>query len=154
MTLKLTRRDDPLAIGDAPESTPAESEQPVTAAPAAAPDGDIAVNDPGAQATPAPVDALESGDGETGERGVIAVSMGDRGPYDDDRLVQTGWRMYESLVDEVAALNEALKAEGFAASRASLVAAVLHRHLPRDLHEADALLRDLRQASAGRAGGR
>lgn len=156
--LKLTRRDDPLTIGEGkPESSVSarpEREEAPPASESALDPTEVEVGE-----------AFEGSDSESGNgasteqhprRGIAeqpAARAAVRGPYDEDRLVQTGWRLYESLVDEVAALTDQLTAEGYAASRASLVTAVLHRYLPRDLEEANSLLRELRQASAGRARG-
>lgn len=156
--LKLSRRDDPLAIGQGePEpSVSARAAREETASPPPA------VLEPSEPEGP---EAMEGADGESNNGGSAEERPGResakqpvaratvRGPYDEDRLVQTGWRLYESLVDEVAVLSDQLTAEGYAASRASLVTAVLHRYLPRDLEEANSLLRELRQASAGRARG-
>ena len=145
--LKVTRRDDPLAISADNEAL--SPDQHSTSLPRHA-------STPGAQPAPAPPGPREpvERDREPGapdQTGVVAVPMGSRGPYDDDQLVQTGWRIYESLVQEVASLSGRLNEDGVAASRASLVAAVLHRYLPRDLEDAEALLREFRQASAGRS---
>jgi hypothetical protein len=70
--------------------------------------------------------------------------------YDDDRLEQTGWRIYESLLAEVKARAEELSAAGIPTSAAALAAATLHSYLPRTIADGAEVMRPYRQATAGR----
>ncbi len=70
--------------------------------------------------------------------------------YDDDRLEQTGWRMYEGLLAEVRTRAEQLTTAGIPTSAAALAGATLHSHLPRSVEEGAEIMRAFRQATAGR----
>lgn len=72
------------------------------------------------------------------------------GPYDEDRLEQTGWRLYEGLLARVRDMSGELNDTGVPASTAALAAAVLHFHTPRDVEEAAQLMREWRKTTAGR----
>jgi hypothetical protein len=71
--------------------------------------------------------------------------------YDEDRLEQTGWRIFDSLLEEVRERAQALTEAGVPTSAAALAAATLHSRLPRTVEEGTDVMRVYRQASAGRA---
>ncbi|MGO9959332.1 MAG: hypothetical protein ACLP50_25730 [Solirubrobacteraceae bacterium] len=138
--LRLQKRDDPLAIA-MPQS---ESED----------------RDPGVGET----EPSEVVRGDTPRRAVPSSTAADaptrrvpvaaggtaEGGYDQDRLEQTGWRIYESLLEQVRARADELCAAGIPTSAAALAAATLHSHLPRTVEEGTEIMRAYRQATAGR----
>ncbi len=156
--LRLQKRDDPLAIGgpvpeqgeqEVPQTTGAEqapakaraSTSPVTRQPRARRTQRTEAKAPRAaaaprhyrQATPPQNTARQS-----------------QRTYDDDRLEQTGWRIYESLLAEVKARADELSAAGIPTSAAALAAATLHSYLPRTIEDGAEVMRAYRQATAGR----
>jgi hypothetical protein len=138
--LKLQRRDDPLAVS---EQQPEAASAPAVQAP------DAAASPPPQQSegrvrrrrSPRP-----SGPRASGGR----QEVGERHTYDDDRLEQTGWRLYESLLTCVRDQAQELTDAGIPTSAAALAAATLHSHLPSTVEEGSELMRVYRQASAGR----
>ena len=80
----------------------------------------------------------------------VAAGSTTDGNYDEDRLEQTGWRIYESLLAEVKARADELSAAGIPTSAAALAAATLHSHLPRTVEDGAEIMRAYRQATAGR----
>lgn len=137
--LKLQRRDDPLAIAT-PLSESADDPGVGETEPSEVVRDDtsrrVAPSSPATDAATRPVPAA-------------AGSTAD-GNYDHDRLEQTGWRIYESLLAEVRARADELSAAGIPTSAAALAAATLHSHLPRTLEEGAEIMRAYRQATAGR----
>ena len=77
--------------------------------------------------------------------------VGETATYDDDRLEQTGWRIYDSIVAAVRDRAEELTDAGVPTSAAALAAATLHSRLPHTVEEGTEVMRAYRQASAGRA---
>lgn len=134
--LRLSARDDPLAIGDpAQPNTQGDSTgRSNDGAPAARKPAP-----PPAKKRPAPKRRQPAGPRPTGA-----------GPYDDDRLEQTGWRLYEGLLDRIRDMSGQLNDTGVPASTAALAAAVLHFHTPRDVEAATELMREWRKTTAGR----
>ena len=130
--LRLQKRDDPLAI-TTPMSTN-ESGMGEDVSGAAAP---LPRSRPKRSAAPKRQAALPSDH---------AASP----TYDDDRLEQTGWRMYETLLEQVRIRAEELTAAGIPTSAAALAAATLHSYLPRTPEAGADVMRVYRQATAGR----
>ena len=149
--LRLQNRDDPLAINQ----DRAQTSSPV-AAPAAAANQSTSTVDNGQarrRATRRRAPAT-SGTTTTARRRRTTPTpkppeASDRS-YDEDRLEQTGWRIYESLLADVRTRAEELTVAGIPTSAAALAAATLHSHLPRTVEEGTDLMRVYRQASAGR----
>ena len=142
--LKLQQRDDPLAVGDrrtpsAPDPAPASPAPEPTAPPEVAPRA--------ARTRPQrPRTARQRGTGAP-----HGSKVGGTPTYDDDRLEQTGWRIYESLVAAVRDRAQELSDAGVPTSAAALAAATLHSRLPQSVEEGTEVMRAFRQASAGRA---
>jgi hypothetical protein len=137
--LRLQRRDDPLAL-----STPQPAnEQDMGDTPPAAPSQEPDATRPPAtrrrRATRRPPPAITPSPATPTDR-----------TYDDDRLEQTGWRIYDSLLAEVRTRAEQLSAAGIPTSAAALAAATLHSHLPHTIEEGADIMRAYRQATAGR----
>ena len=148
--LKLQRRDDPLAV-NRPDTT-AAGEPPARASGA----------DASASASPPEV-APRSTRSRPARRRAPASSAAPATPagavtdaitYDDDRLEQTGWRIYDSIIAEVRERARQLSDAGIPTSAAALAAATLHSRLPRTVEEGTDVMRVYRQASAGRQRGR
>jgi hypothetical protein len=141
--LRLQKRDDPLAINLTEDATQLAAER--EAQPERVANRQTHGAQPTAPArrratrrrTPTPA-ATPTGDAAS-ERS-----------YDADRLEQTGWRMYESLLADVRARANELTAAGIPTSSAALAAATLHSHLPRTIDEGTEVMRAYRQATAGR----
>ena len=72
------------------------------------------------------------------------------GPYDADRLEQTGWRLYESVVAKVREDAMELSEAGTPASAASYAAAVLALRAPETVEEKLELMRRWHQLTASR----
>jgi hypothetical protein len=152
--LKLQKRDDPLAVnreasdgGGEPADVVAEAPERESTAPEAAPPAappEVAPRP--ARTRPARQRARRSSSPLTAESGRATTLT-----YDDDRLEQTGWRIYDSLLDEVRNRARELTEAGIPTSVASLAAATLHSRLPRTVEEGSDVMRAFRQASAGRA---
>jgi hypothetical protein len=145
--LRLQKRDDPLAINLTEDATQLAAER--EAQPERVANRQTHSAQPTAPArrratrrrTPAPAPAPP------------AAAPGDPASersYDADRLEQTGWRMYESLLADVRARANELTAAGIPTSSAALAAATLHSHLPRTIDEGTEVMRAYRQATAGR----
>lgn len=148
--LKLQQRDDPLAVNR--EMTEMTDAAVAAGEAAGAPSGAEA----SAPALPPEVAArTRPSPRRTRTRGA-ATAAARREPkaetvsYDDDRLEQTGWRIYDSLLAEVRERAQQLTDAGIPTSAAALAAATLHSHLPRTVEEGTELMRVYRQASAGR----
>jgi len=142
--LKLQQRDDPLAVGDrrapsAPETVPASP----TPEPATPPE--VAPRAARTQAQRQRATRRRAAAPANGSK------VGETATYDDDRLEQTGWRIYESLVAAVRDRAEDLTNAGVPTSAAALAAATLHSRLPQSVEEGTEVMRAFRQASAGRA---
>lgn len=146
--LKLQKRDDPLAVG--PERAQAGGE-PAGAATA------VAEASPPAQL---PEVAPRPTRSRPARRRPAASAHARAAPdsgsleavtYDEDRLEQTGWRIFDSLLEEVRERAQALTEAGVPTSAAALAAATLHSRLPRTVEEGTDVMRVYRQASAGRA---
>ena len=141
--LKLQQRDDPLAVGDrrapsGPETVPASP----TPEPATPP-----------EVAPRAARTQAQRQRSTRRRAAAPANgskVGETATYDDARLEQTGWRIYESFLADVRTRAEELTAAGIPTSAAALAAATLHSHLPRTVEEGTDLMRVYRQASAGR----
>jgi hypothetical protein len=129
--LKLQKRDDPLAITTATPT--AEKDETGETAPAAT----TPKRPPAARRR-----ALRTKPSTS--------SAPDQRTYDQDRLDQTGWRIYESLLAEVRQCAEELSAAGIPTSAAALASATLHTHLPRTPEDGAEIMRIYRQATAGR----
>ena len=147
--LRLQNRDDPLAINQNPPH-PSPPPPPAPAAAASQPSGTENDGQPRRRATRRRTPATS----EAARRRRTAPApnpqqAGER-TYDKDRLEQTGWRLYESLLGDVRTRAEELTAAGIPTSAAALAAATLHSHLPRTVDEGTDLMRVYRQASAGR----
>jgi hypothetical protein len=138
--LRLQRRDDPLAI-----ATPLAESGDNQGKDAPEP-SEVVTGDTSRRVAPSSVPAA---DAATRRAPVAAGSTAD-GNYDQDRLEQTGWRIYESLLAEVRARADELSAAGIPTSAAALAAATLHSHLPRTLEDGAEIMRAYRQATAGR----
>lgn len=140
--LRLQKRDDPLAINrDAPEP-PAPVEQD----PNAPAQQDQQTADPVRHRRPQAAGRSAHRRGPAPRSGAPAAER----TYDEDRLEQTGWRMYESLLGEVRARAAELTAAGIPTSAAALAAATLHSHLPQTVEEGAELMRAYWRATAGR----
>jgi hypothetical protein len=149
--LRLQKRDDPLAINLTEDATQLAAEREAQpervanrqthGAQPTAPARRRATRrrTPTRAATPAPTPAATATGDPASERS-----------YDADRLEQTGWRMYESLLADVRARANELTAAGIPTSSAALAAATLHSHLPRTIDEGTEVMRAYRQATAGR----
>ena len=148
--LKLQQRDDPLAVGDQPTRRRNCGRARRVGA--------------GSRATPpevapraAPTHALRAvarrvGRARCGARDPQGIAArGRSSTYDDDRLEQTGWRIYESIVAAVRDRAQELTDAGVPTSAAALAAATLHSRLPKTVEEGTEVMRAFRQASAGRA---
>lgn len=146
--LKLSSRDDPLALtsrkSEPPPAAHAEREQPANGV------GEPAAREAGSIDT-AP--ARPKRRGSTSRRPAAGSRQAGRtpGPYDSDRLEQTGWRLYDGLLGRVRKLASELNDAGVRASAASVAAAVLHFHTPTDVDDADELMRRWRQVTASRS---
>lgn len=142
--LKLQRRDDPLAVSR-------QDADPITAATASTGEagGTNLPATPQAE-TPARPPRKRS-TRRTDSPHNVQQHVGEGHTYDDDRLEQTGWRLYESLLERVRDRAEQLSAAGIPTSAAALAAATLHAHLPQSIEEGTELMRTYRQVSAGRA---
>jgi len=127
--LKLQKRDDPLAI--------------TTAAP-------TAEKDETGETAPAATTPKRPAARRTKPTAPSTASAPDQRTYDQDRLDQTGWRIYESLLAEVRQRAEELSAAGIPTSAAALASATLHTHLPRTPEDGAEIMRIYRQATAGR----
>jgi hypothetical protein len=146
--LRLSRRDDPLAVSS-PESDPTRTAQ-AEHEEAAKVESQLAARE---------ADTIDAVPARSKRRGVTARrrAAGPRrtgpapGPYDGDRLEQTGWRLYDGLLGRVRRLASELNDAGVPASAASVAAAVLHFHTPTDVDEADELMRRWRQVTASRS---
>ena len=130
--LKLQKRDDPLAITTATPT--AEKDETGETAPAAT-----------TPKRPPPAARRRAGPTKPS-----TSSAPDQRTYDQDRLDQTGWRIYESLLAEVRQRAEELSAAGIPTSAAALASATLHTHLPRTPEDGAEIMRIYRQATAGR----
>jgi hypothetical protein len=141
--LKLQKRDDPLAISPPDTLT----DQPAPASPTDdAPQAGRRPRPAGPptsrrRATPQPAPTEDS---------EVPVQTPPGRVYDEDRLEQTGWRIYESLLEDVRIRAEELTAAGIPTSAAALAAATLHSYLPRTVEDGSDVMRVFRQASAGR----
>ena len=145
--LKLQQRDDPLAVSEQPQ---AAGEQPEAAG---VPAGDAAASPSTAAPRPerpAATRRRRSPRPSNPEASTGRQQVGERHNYDDDRLEQTGWRLYESLLTRVRDQAQELTDAGIPTSAAALAAATLHSHLPDTVEEGAELMRVYRQASAGR----
>lgn len=147
--LKLQHRDDPLAIG--PDRTQATGETgaatAVAEAPAPAQPPQVA---PRATRSRSTRRRTPAGSEASAAPSAPARATGEAINYDDDRLEQTGWRIYDSLLAQVRDRAQELTDAGIPTSAAALAAATLHSHLPRTLEEGTDLMRVYRQATAGR----
>ena len=139
--LKLQRRDDPLAVS---EQQPEAASTPAVLAP------DAAASTPPQSEGRAPTRRRRSPRPSGPRASVGRQEVGERHTYDDDRLEQTGWRLYESLLTRVRDRAQELTDAGIPTSAAALAAATLHSHLPGTVEEGSELMRVYRQASAGR----
>jgi hypothetical protein len=138
--LKLQQRDDPLAVSEQPQAAG------VPAADAAASPSTA----PPRPKRPAATRRRRSPRPSNPETSTGRQQVGERHNYDDDRLEQTGWRLYESLLTRVRDQAQELTDAGIPTSAAALAAATLHSHLPDTVEEGAELMRVYRQASAGR----
>jgi len=149
--LKLQKRDDPLAVGPERSQTAGET-------PAAAPSAEAGAGGPAQPPEVAPRPTRRrparrrpSASSEAPAAPSAPVDVPGEGiNYDDDRLEQTGWRIYDSLLAEVRERAQELSDAGIPTSAAALAAATLHSHLPRSVEEGTDVMRVFRQASAGR----
>jgi len=156
--LRLKKRDDPLAIGGpVPENREREARQttgveqtPAKARASASP----VTRQPQTRHTQRPETKAPGTAAEPPHRRQAPPAQHtprqSQRTYDDDRLEQTGWRIYESLLTEVKARAEELSAAGIPTSAAALTAATLHSYLPRTIEDGAAVMRAYRQATAGR----
>ena len=140
--LKLQRRDDPLAV-NRPDTTTA-GEPPARASGA----------DASAPASPPEVAPRPTSSAAPATPSTAAGVVTDAITYDHDRLEQTGWRIYDSIIAEVRERARQLSDAGIPTSAAALAAATLHSRLPRTVEEGTDVMRVYRQASAGRQRGR
>jgi len=147
--LRLQKRDDPLAINqgaDGNDNAPADGQ----ASGRNRQGGGEGRRRATRRATPAKASA--AGSKPARRRGPASASKPtpSERTYDEDRLEQTGWRLYESLLAEVRTRAEELSAAGIPTSAAALAAATLHSHLPHNVEEGTELMLAYRRASAGR----
>ena len=155
--LRLQKRDDPLAIGGpVPENREREERQTTGAeqAPAKArASASPVTRQPQTRRTQRP-ETKAPAEAAPPQRRQAAPPQHtphqSQRTYDDDRLEQTGWRIYESLLTEVKARAEELSAAGIPTSAAALTAATLHSYLPRTIEDGAEVMRAYRQATAGR----
>jgi hypothetical protein len=155
--LRLQKRDDPLAIGGPvtenrereARQTTGDEQPPAKARGSASP----ATRQPRTRRTQRP-DTKAPAEAASSHSSSQAPPPQQTPPqqraYDDDRLEQTGWRIYESLLTEVKARAEELSAAGIPTSAAALAAATLHSYLPRAIEDGAEVMRAYRQATAGR----
>ena len=138
--LKLQQRDDPLAVSEQPPAAASRAGRaaPTRGTPRHSQKRAAHRRDADAPRGPA---TRASAAGRRWGRGIT---------YDDDRLEQTGWRLYESLLTRVRDRAQELTDAGIPTSAAALAAATLHSHLPGTVEEGTELMRVYRQASAGR----
>ena len=134
--LKLARRDDPLALGPASEE-------------GGRGDGSGQITLPGAEDPPvesastpeeAPTPPRRAQSQSNGVKAAETRSGG--GPYDEDRLAQAGWRMFESVIEQVREQAAEVSAAGAPASAASYAAAVLALRAPETVIEREQLMRE------------
>ena len=155
--LRLQKRDDPLAIGGpVPENRKREARQTAGAeqAPAKArASASPVTRQPRTRRTQRPETKAPAEAAPPQRRQAPPPQHTPRQSqrtYDDDRLEQTGWRIYESLLAEVKARAEELSAAGIPTSAAALAAATLHSYLPRTIEDGAEVMRAYRQATAAR----
>lgn len=146
--LKLQRRDDPLAVSGSQEPAEPSSGGERTATPAQPPEVTPRASRTQPQRRRTSTHATASAGAPTSR---TPPSAGETATYDDDRLEQTGWRIYESLVAAVRDRAQELTDAGVPTSAAALAAATLHSRLPRTVEEGTEVMRVYRQAGAGRA---
>ncbi|MDQ3729051.1 MAG: hypothetical protein M3355_05625 [Actinomycetota bacterium] len=72
------------------------------------------------------------------------------GRNDDDRLAQAGWRMFESVIEQVREQAAEVSAAGAPASAASYAAAVLALRAPETVIEREQLMREWHQLTSSR----
>jgi len=138
--LKLSRRDDPLAAAPKP-AVAAETAAPAPVAPAPVEPQE----DPGSARKP-----KSQSRGGTTRRETETAARGEGGPYDGDRVEQTGWRFYESVKAQVHDAAEELSAAGTPASEVALAQAVVALRMPGSPEERKALMEEWRQLTATR----
>ena len=148
--LKLQHRDDPLAVG--PDRTQATGETGSTAtavaeAPGPAQPPEVAPRPTRSRSTRRRAPA---GSEASVPPSAPARATSEAINYDADRLEQTGWRIYDSLLAQVRDRAQELTDAGIPTSAAALAAATLHSHLPRTVEEGSDLMLAYRQATAGR----
>jgi hypothetical protein len=142
--LKLQQRDDPLAVGDRRTASALET---ASASPAPEPAAPPEVAPQATRTRP----QRRRPAGERAADVAKGSKLGETPTYDDDRLEQTGWRIYETLVTAVRDRAQELSDAGVPTSAAALAAATLHSRLPKTVEEGTEVLRAFRKASAGRA---
>ena len=148
--LKLQRRDDPLAVNRPDTTTAGEPPARASGADASAPASPPEVAPRPTRSRPARRRAPASSAAPATPAGAVTDAI----TYDDDRLEQTGWRIYDSIIAEVRERARQLSDAGIPTSAAALAAATLHSRLPRTVEEGTDVMRVYRQASAGRQRGR
>lgn len=111
--LKLTRRDDPL--GAAPTAPQAQGPARAAETPARQEARDTTKREP-------------PGEHRAGEANDAAI--GGEGPYDGDRLEQTGWRFYETVKGQVQEAAQELTDAGTQVSETALAQAVIALRMP------------------------
>ena len=148
--LKLQRRDDPLAVNRPDTTTAGEPPARASGADALAPASPPEVAPRPTRSRPARRRVPASSAAPATPAGAVTDAI----TYDDDRLEQTGWRIYDSIIAEVRERARQLSDAGIPTSAAALAAATLHSRLPRTVEEGTDVMRVYRQASAGRQRGR
>ena len=142
--LKLQHRDDPLAVG-ASRRDAETAAGPAASVPAAAEPPEVAPR----AARARPQRRRRAAAPERRPRSAGGPARGKSSTYDQDRLEQTGWRIYESIVAAVRDRAQELTDAGVPTSAAALAAATLHSRLPKTVEEGTEVMRAYRQATAG-----
>lgn len=138
--LKLSRRDDPLAAAPKPVVA-AETAAPAPVAPAPA--------EPREDAGTAREPKREKRTGAA-RGGTKTTARGEGGPYDGDRVEQTGWRFYETVKAGVRDAAEELSATGVPTSEVALAQALCALRMPETLEERAELMREWNTRTASR----
>ena len=135
--LKLTRRDDPLGAPPAPPQAPASVSPPVA---------ERSARDGGASTT-----KRDRGrDTKKPGREMNGAAIGGEGPYDGDRLEQTGWRFYETVKAQVQEAAQELSDAGTQVSETALAQAVIALRMPESFAQRKALMEEWGQLTASR----
>jgi hypothetical protein len=78
------------------------------------------------------------------------AATGGEGPYDGDRLEQTGWRFYETVKAQVQEAAQELSDAGTQVSETALAQAVIALRMPESFDDRKALMEEWGQLTASR----